>query len=86
MSETASTLDRFLDPLADCFTPEVARRIIDLQTADDTRARLDVLRGKANEGTLSSAERLEYEEFVEAFDLMSILKAKAQAVLDNNPG
>ena len=35
----------------------------------------------ANESTLSDSERAEYEEFVESFDLFSILKAKAKATL-----
>ena len=39
------------------------------------------LRVKANDGTLSEAERAEYEELVEGLDLFSILKAKARAVL-----
>lgn len=84
MTETTSTLDQFLDPLAECFTPEVAQRIADLRTDDRTRARLDDLRVRANEGTLSASERTEYEELVEGFDLLSILKAKARAILEKH--
>jgi hypothetical protein len=84
MAETASTLDRFLDPIAACLTPEVAQRIVDLRTDERTKARLEELRAKANEGTLSEAERAEYEELVDGFDLFSILKAKARAVVVNH--
>ena len=81
MAEPTSTLDRFLDPIAACLTPEVAQRIVELRTDKRTRTRLEELRGKANEGALSDSERAEYEELVEGFDLFSILKAKAKAVL-----
>ena len=81
MDPTASTLDRFLDPIAACLTPEVAQRIANRRTDDRTRRRLEELRAMANGGTLSETERIEYEEIVEGLDLFSILKAKAQAVL-----
>ena len=81
MAETLPTLDRILDPVAACLTPDVAQRIADLQIDEHTMGRLEHLRGKANEGTLTEPERAEYEEFVEAQDLLSILKAKARAVL-----
>jgi hypothetical protein len=84
MDETESTLDRLLDPIAGCLTPDVARRIADLRTDDRTMARLETLRPKANQGTLLEAERAEYDEIVEALDLFSILKAKAQAVLSKH--
>ena len=84
MAETTSTLDQFLDPIAECLTPEVAQRIADLRTSDRTKARLEDLRVKANESTLSDSERAEYEELVEGFDLFSILRAKAKAVLEKH--
>ena len=77
----STILDWFLDPVADCLTPEVARRIVALRLDPEIQARLDTLAAKANEGQLSSAERAEYEEFVEAIDLFSILKVKAKIVL-----
>ncbi len=48
------------------------------QGAVTAKTRLDEA---ANESTLSDSERAEYEEFVEGFDLFSILKAKAKAIL-----
>lgn len=84
MAQTSSTLDQFLDPIAECLTPEVARRIADLRTDDRTRGRLEHLRVKANDGTLTALERTEYEEIVEGIDLVSILKAKARAILEKH--
>jgi hypothetical protein len=81
MAESTSTLDRLLDPIAECLTPDVARRIADLGLDDHTKARLEELRTKANEGSLSSGDRVEYEEIIDALDLISILRAKAKEVL-----
>jgi hypothetical protein len=45
-----TVLDRFLDPVAERLTPDVARRIIDLRLDPSLRARLDELAAKANLG------------------------------------
>jgi hypothetical protein len=79
-----NVIDRFLDPVADCWTPEVAQRIVGARPDAVTEARLDELRGKANEGQLSPREREEYEAFVDAIDLVALLKAKAKAVLSKS--
>ena len=76
-----AVLDRFLRPFAACLTPEVARRIVDLELDQHSQARLDELTAKANEGHLIDDERQEYEEFVEGIDLMGILKARTRTVL-----
>jgi hypothetical protein len=76
-----TVLDRFLRPLTECLTPEVARRIVNLQLDSQSQARLDELAAKASEGQLTGDERQEYEEFVEGIDLMGILKARARTVL-----
>ena len=81
MNSPPSILDRFLDPFTDCLTPEVAQRVAELRPDAATQARIDELREKANEGTLSEAERAEYDEFVESIDLLGILKAKARTFL-----
>jgi len=74
-------LDRLLDPVARCFTTDVARRLADIQPDRGTQARIDELAGKANEGTLAPAEQAEYLGYVEAIDLVSILQAKARKLL-----
>ncbi len=84
MDDTTSTLDRLLDPIANCLTPDVAERIANLRTDEITKARLEDLRAKANEGLLSEKERAEYEEIVEGLDMFAILRAKARAVLSKH--
>jgi hypothetical protein len=76
-----SYLDRYLDLVADCFTAEVARRVASVKIDAATRARVDELAEKANEGLLSAEERAEYEEYIEASDLLGILQAKARRIL-----
>ncbi len=74
-------VDRMLDQVALCFTPEVARRLVALQPEPGAQARIEQLATKAAAGQLSAAERTEYEDFVEAVDLIGILKAKVGALL-----
>jgi hypothetical protein len=76
-----SVLDEILDPLADCFTPEVARRIMAISLDPQKQARIDELAAKANEGQLSTEERADYEAYIEALDLLGIVKAKARLAL-----
>lgn len=74
-------LDRFLDPIAECLTPDVAARIVKSRPGRQLQARADELADKANQGLLSERERDEYREIVEAIDVIGIIKAKARAVL-----
>ena len=67
-----------------CFTPDVARQIAALRADPGLQARLDDLANKANEGELTQHDREQYEAYVEAIDLISILQAKARKILDDN--
>lgn len=78
---TVSYLDRFLEPVTDAFTPELARRLVDLRADDELQAEVEVLRRKANEGTLSADEEAAYKDFVEAVDVISIIQSKARRFL-----
>ena len=73
-----TVLDQFLAPI---FTPEVAQRVVAHRPDEQTQSRLAELREKANEGKLTDSERQEYQEVVENLDLISLLRAKAMAVL-----
>lgn len=85
MSETLSHnfLDRLLDPFTTCLTPEVAKRLVDFRADAETQALVDALADKANEGALSDQEQAEYRQLVEAFDLITVLQAKARSLLDH---
>lgn len=81
-----SHLDRFLAPLADCLTREVAERLLAFQVDPAICMRVGELAEKANEGQLSAAERCEYEDYNDVMDLVAILQAQARALLDKRNG
>jgi len=72
----------YLREIASCFTPEVARRVIDWRPDPNLDGRLQYLRERANEGSLSELERAEYGEFVETLDFVGLIKAHARTMLD----
>ena len=81
MSTAAIHLDRLLDPLADCLSPEVAAKVAALRADEATQARIDYLADRANEGLLTEEEREEYEGYLNAIDVISVLQAKARSQL-----
>ena len=83
---STSVLDRFLDPVTECLTPDVAERIAALGLDAQTQSRLDELAEKANSGHLTEEERSEYEEYVDGMDLVGILKSKARKALQRSVG
>lgn len=68
--------DSLVSSLLDCFTPEVARRIIDFRPDASAEDRLVELRTKANDGTLTETESDEYKEFVDTLDFVAVLKTR----------
>lgn len=78
MVAAVSTLDRLLDPL---FTPDLAERVLTFTLTAEVASRLDYLRAQANEGLLSDCEREEYRQFIEALEVLAILKGLAESSL-----
>ena len=78
-------LDRVLEPITDCLTPDVAAKLVALRADDRIQARVDELAEKANEGTLSTEERTEYDRYRDAFHFVTILQAKARELLTKQP-
>jgi len=81
-----SVIDRLLDPVGQCLTPEVARRIAGLKADDALQSRVDELADKANAGTLTENERSEYEQYVNFSQFVTLLQIKARNVLDASNG
>ena len=81
---TVEILDRVLDPCIEGLTPQAARKIADFHADAETQARVGELAAKADIGELNDDERAEYQAYVEAFDLVAILKSKARSVLAKN--
>jgi uncharacterized protein YnzC (UPF0291/DUF896 family) len=59
----------------------MARRLVKFRADSATQVRVDELATKCNEGELTPAERREYEAYVRAIHLISILQSKARTVL-----
>jgi hypothetical protein len=85
VTAVSSALARILDPVGRCLTPEVARALVGLRADAETQARLEELADRSTEGTLTVAEREEYETYVSAIDFLTVLQAKARAVLSAAP-
>jgi hypothetical protein len=81
ISATDTALEQIFDSLGDCLTPEVAKRILEIDLAPGAQEHIDELAKKANSGTLTVGEREQYEKIVEAIDLLGILQAKARFAL-----
>ena len=79
--ETVSVLDRLLDPITRCLTPESARALVALRADAAAQARITELAEKGNEGQLSPDERREYETYVHVGNVIAILQAKARLLL-----
>jgi len=80
---TAAYLDRMLEPVSRCLTPEAADRLVHVQPDPELQDRIDLLADKCTEGELTQEERAEYESYVRAGNLISILQAKARKQLGN---
>jgi DNA-binding FadR family transcriptional regulator len=81
--ETA-VLDRLLEPVGRCLSPEAARQLIALRADDVAQARIEELADKCTEGQLSSDERAEYEFYIAANNVIAILQAQARRLLAAN--
>jgi hypothetical protein len=78
---TSDFLHRYLEPVALALTPQSARAILAVKPMPTDVARIEELGRKANEGILSDEERDEYRAYVDAGDMIAILKAKARLTL-----
>ena len=81
MSTAALRLDRLLEPLASCLSPDVAAKVADLRADETMQNRIDYLAERSNEGLLTADEREEYAEYLHAIDVIAVLQAKARSLL-----
>jgi hypothetical protein len=75
-------LDRFLNPVRDALTPEVAKAIADLRADPATQQLIEDLSDRHHEGKLNPDELADYEALVSATNVIAVLQAKARSVLD----
>jgi len=72
----SASLHKFLLQFTETLTPELAEHFIKLPPDLDFQQRLDELGGLANEGALSEEERREYDTYIEAMDVVALLRIK----------
>jgi len=71
-----TTLDEMLKPLTDRMQVAFAKKILGLRAHEALLTKLDVMRLKGDNGTISSDEHLEYKEIVDAIDVVSVLQIR----------
>jgi hypothetical protein len=82
VQQTSNTvLSQLLEPFVRMMPVSFAEELAAMRAAPDAQGRIDELAGKCNEGELTPEERTEYEAYVDAIDVISILQAKARVVL-----
>ncbi len=79
----ASILEKMLEPAISEMPPAYARKVLQLRADGDILARIEELRSKANQGTLTQEEDHEYKDIVEAIDIISMLQQQARRLLGN---
>lgn len=84
MATVEGYLDRYLDPVTQAFSADVAQAMLELKPDDEVLARVQELGEKSDSGSLTEAERDEYRSLADAGTLVAILKAKARRFLAQN--
>ncbi len=77
----SAVLSEMLEPVSRSLGLKTARALAALRVDERTRARVETLAEKCNEGRLTAAERAEYEAYVQASTLIGVLQAKARRIL-----
>jgi len=81
MDQATAGLAKILDPVAQCFTPEVAKRVAELRADPDVQARIEELAEKCNEGMMTPEETAEYDAYIHAMDVVAVLQKKARTLI-----
>jgi hypothetical protein len=86
LNGSSAVLDRLVDPLSQCLTPESAKRVLALRADPQLQALVDQFAEKSEEGTLSPAEQAEYASYVAFATFIALLKSKARQLLAQSAG
>lgn len=81
LEHSLATLSRIIEPELATLTPERARTVLGWTFRREDRERVDVLSIKAQEGSLTTEERAELDEYLRVANLLALLKSKARLSL-----
>ncbi len=82
---STNVLSQLLEPLGQMMPLKFAQELAAMRATPEVQARIDELAEKCTEGELTPEERAEYDAYVDAIDVISILQAKARSVLARQP-
>ncbi len=74
-------LDQLISRLAECLTPESARRLLALKADPKIQTHVDHLASRHSQGLLSPEEEAEYGQYVSYNTFVAILKSKVRQLL-----
>ena len=80
-TNTTPALDRIVDSLGECLTPETSLRILGLKADRKLQDRVDYLASRSAEGTITPEEQVEYSKYVSYGTFVAILKSKSRQLL-----
>jgi hypothetical protein len=83
---TKDCLELILEPMAESFSTDFARKLVELRAPDVLQDRVDQLATKANEGTLTEAEEGEYRDYIDTANVLAIIQSKARRFLQQHAG
>ena len=66
---------------AKSMSPETARHLLDLSFTPSHQEQVDALSQKARDGSLTTKERAELDEYIRVADLLAILHSRARQAL-----
>ncbi len=78
-----AVLEQFAELDVRSLSPEIARKLLQFRFEAAHHDRVNVLSEKAQQGTLTSAEQDELDEYIRVGTLLGILQSKARQVLKN---
>jgi hypothetical protein len=76
-----AVLEQLVELDAKSISPETARKLLDLALTPAHQGQVDAWLQKAREGSLTSGERADLDEFIRVADLLAILHSRARQAL-----
>jgi hypothetical protein len=80
-ASSINSFEELVGPLADCLTPESARKVLAMKPSPGLKSHMDEMASRHSEGTLSPQEEIEYGRFVTYATFVAVLKSKARQLL-----
>jgi hypothetical protein len=84
MHRQSGILQRVIAPERATLAPELARYVLTLNFPPADQARYAQLAERVQQGTLSAAEQVELDEYLNVNDFLSVVQSKARTSLKNH--